>query len=204
MDEAKSCGIDFNPSNWEDYVPADIPHQDPATPDCGVHVCKTAERKSADMPLDFSAQSMSFICRLMVIQLLTDTVCEDGQKRSDAMATVAAIVGCTEQNGEKATPAEETAAAAPDCKVVTVPKREESKLAPAIKDTQQREKHKEATLGDGAVGSQDSDDAKTENGRGGKKEGSKVCKSQRSSGAEARDDCKREESCKSPKSLKQS
>jgi sentrin-specific protease 1 len=62
----------YDLSDWEDYVPNDIPKQDNGS-DCGVFMCKYADYLSDRLDLTFSAADMPYFRRRFLKDLLANS-----------------------------------------------------------------------------------------------------------------------------------
>ena len=73
MDKKK---VPFDLTDWEDYCPAEIPHQLNGF-DCGVFMCKFAESCSRDLKnnFNFAQKHMPYFRKRMILEILEKRVC---------------------------------------------------------------------------------------------------------------------------------
>lgn len=74
-DEAKQYSNipNYDLSDWIDYVPHDIPHQNNGS-DCGVFTCKFADYLSENCEFDFTFEDMPDFRRRMVLEITTENI----------------------------------------------------------------------------------------------------------------------------------
>jgi sentrin-specific protease 1 len=68
--EARKRGVPFNPGEWTNYIPKDIPHQDNHF-DCGLFTVRYAEYLSREAPFTFTQQDIPYLRERTAFEILT-------------------------------------------------------------------------------------------------------------------------------------